>query len=653
MIPMSAPRLWASIAAVSCAAALCGLTSVGVAAAGTLPDGRVYEMVSPPEGFDNETYQPELNDVGIKFSSTWTQFPFQASADGDKVAYVGGPTVGGSESSGWKGGNEYLGTRSAGGTWTQTNITPSASSFIFQAFSSDLSVAFLDGTEPLTALSPGFGEGVVPSYDVLYATGTGSGEYTPVFTVKPPYRTQTGFSSVNVHFPGIFGPTHGGRYEGQIVAFAGASADDSHVLFLANDALTAASEGRPAAEGGSAGNYEKENNLYEAVGGQLRLVNVLPNGTTHANATFGGGVTAGLGDSRFSHVISKDGSRIFWTDMATGHIYMRENGATTVEISPAGKYQTATGNGSMVFFTNGDLYSYEVETAQTNDLTPGEPVEKVVGTSENGEYVYYVTNGGVLKVWHDGASTVITSSPAATAEVTPDGHSIVFTSTDEKLAPISVYDVDTGLVYCASCSGSGTEGVLPVTNKANVYQPRWISADGAHVFFDSNEAFVPQDTNGVLDVYEWDRPGADGCTQSGGCVYLLSGGSSTEASYFADASESGNDAFVVTRAKLLGADDNELYDLYDLRVDGFVPPAPPACTGTGCQGVPGAPPIFATPSSVTFEGVGNFAPRTQVAAAKPKAKHKKKKDKKKGSKKRNKAQATKGHTRSKAKGGRR
>ena len=48
------------------------------------------------------------------------------------------------------------------------------------------------------------------------------------------------------------------------------------------------SEGRPAAEGGSGREFEKENNLYESVNGRLRLVNVFPDGTTHANATFGG-----------------------------------------------------------------------------------------------------------------------------------------------------------------------------------------------------------------------------------------------------------------------------------------------------------------------------------------------------------------------------
>ena len=127
--------------------------------------------------------------------------------------------------------------------------------------------------------------------------------------------------------------------------------------------------------------------------GQLRLVNVLPNGTTHADATFGGLETLANEKLRpiLSHVISADGSRIFWTDLNTDHIYMREDGTKTVEISSEGTYQTATPDGSTVFYTNGDLYAYEVESGHTVDLTPGVTVAQVLGASENGEYVYYLT----------------------------------------------------------------------------------------------------------------------------------------------------------------------------------------------------------------------------------------------------------------------
>jgi hypothetical protein len=32
----------------------------------------------------------------------------------------------------------------------------------------------------------------------------------------------------------------------------------------------------------------------------------------------------------------------------------------------------------------------------------------------------------------------------------------------------------------------------------------WMSGDGEYVFFDTDDALVPQDTNGTQDVYEWE-----------------------------------------------------------------------------------------------------------------------------------------------------
>ena len=624
-----------------------GLAYAGVASANTLPDGRVYEQVTPEEKYGSEVYQPPILYPSATYenesanSTTETQYTFQASADGDGIAYVAAPTVGGNVNQGLNGGNEYLARRSAGG-WTQSVLSPEgAPSSIFQAFSPDLTTAFLHSIEPLSSTAPGFGEALAyyGSYDVLYSMRTTGDEYVPFFSNRPPYRSPNVF--------GTAGPTNGpaagqnigdrASHRGSL-AFEGASGDGSHLLFAANDALTEASEGRPGAEGGNGSEFEKEDNLYESLNDRLRLVNVLPNGTTHINAGFGNGRPL------FSRVISTDGSRIFWTDLSTGHIYVRENGTTTVEVSSAGTYQTATNDGSVVFYTNGDLYAYDVESDKATDLTPGVSVERVVGASEDGKYVYYVTDGGELELWHDGVSTLVQKVVPVAAEVTPDGHSIVFTFTErigfgEYPEHVYVYDADTDTLSCASCTSHGTTGGLPVTNEGNVYQPRWISADGSHVFFVSLEGLVPQDTNETQDVYEWERPGSGECKQSTGCVYLLSGGTSPAHSGFLDASENGNDVFIVTRASLVSNDEDDLYDLYDVRV-GNEPVAPPACTGTGCQGVPSPAPIFATPSSATFEGVGNFAAPGKETKAKTKPK-KKSKPKKKKTKRKSKSKSKK------------
>jgi hypothetical protein len=149
------------------------------------------------------------------------------------------------------------------------------------------------------------------------------------------------------------------------------------------------------------------------------------------------------------------------------------------------------------------------------------------------------------------------------------------------------------------------------------------------VFFDSPDALVPQDTNGLEDVYEFEPEGIGGCassTASGsqvyvkevaghpveGCVGLMSSGTSSAESAFLDASESGDDVFFVTTSKLAGADYDKGYDVYDAHVCSTAVPCPTSvespqpCGESTCKPPPSPQPgIFGTPPSATFEGAGN------------------------------------------------
>jgi hypothetical protein len=243
-----------------------------------------------------------------------------------------------------------------------------------------------------------------------------------------------------------------------------------------------------------------------------------------------------------------------------------------------------------------------------------------------------------------------------TARVTPDGKDVVFDSTEaltgsdnmpvqesdcgftegssttggstfrpEPCKGVYRYDAETAKLTCVSCNPTsapptGGSKIPPGTAIANlqaIYFSRVISENGNRVFFDSSNALSPQDTNGHQDVYEWELLGEGSCTSasvgfsvaSGGCVSLLSGGTGGKDSEFVDASADGSNVFFVTGQQLVSQDTDELADIYDARENGGLPapPSPPVCSGTGCQGVPPAPPIFATPSSVTFSGEGNFA----------------------------------------------
>ncbi len=197
-----------------------------------------------------------------------------------------------------------------------------------------------------------------------------------------------------------------------------------------------------------------------------------------------------------------------------------------------------------------------------------------------------------------------------------------------------LYDASVGGLVCVSCNpsgarpigsarieagtGYGTAGLLApvVAAPAALYQSRALSTDGSRVFFDSTDALVPQDTNGKQDVYEWERDGVGSCRQAGGCIYLLSGGRSSEGSSFVDASANGSDVFFTTRAQLVPQDTDQLVDLYDLRaphepgeqVAFTVPSSPPHCGGEDCRAPyvgSGAPTI---PASATLFGAGNLPP---------------------------------------------
>jgi hypothetical protein len=647
-----------------------------------LADNRAYEMVSPVEKADGNVYVPEF---GTKYTATsgsgvfltspedpTTNYPFQASADGNAVVYLADPLA--AQGNGLTGngeGNQFFAQRSATSGWATTDISPFAKGGSFyQAFSSDLSVGVIADT-----------------FENISSTIT-----------------------LDVHSNGVFSPLFTSAKSDARLSVDGLSSDGSHALFATGAALTP-----------NAPNLGAANNLYDAVSGQLYLVNVLPNGMPDANATFGGKpVMAGQSlYSVYSDVISEDGSRIFWTDLNNHKLYVRENDtmpqsplnakeectvsadACTLQVdathgpeADAGaRYQTASSDGSRVFFTScskltedstavcpggEDLYEYNVTEGTLTDLsvdhqpgdTLGAEVQGVAGASADGSYVYFIADGVLaggatagqpnLYVSDGGAAPAFIATLAGAVEVgpgnssvTPDGRHLLFQSllsltgydnepTNSEACrnrgggpvleairtcnEVFLYDVDRNHLACVSCDPSGAppadashlggnvtesavyeEGEQGTGKEQDTYHPRWMSDDGNRVFFDTGDALVPQDSNGRVDVYEWERGGDGTCQQEEGCVNLISGGISTENSYFVDAGENGGDVFFVTRAQLASQDRNFNVDLYDARVNGgFFPLTASECSGSGCQGVPPAPPIFATPSSVTFNGVGNF-----------------------------------------------
>jgi hypothetical protein len=142
--------------------------------------------------------------------------------------------------------------------------------------------------------------------------------------------------------------------------------------------------------------------------------------------------------------------------------------------------------------------------------------------------------------------------------------------------------------------GGSVPGWVPLAQEGTaLYQPRYLSDEG-RLFFNSPDHLVPAATGVKEKVYEYEPPGVGGCAEQNGCVGLLSRGNSESEeggeheSAFLDASESGNDVFLLTAAKLSPGDIDTNFDVYDARVCNQGPGAssciaPPALGSRGCE----------------------------------------------------------------------
>jgi hypothetical protein len=606
---------------------------------GGLPDGRVYELVSPPQKNGGQVLPAEpsttsCNPVECKPGDAYQHFPMQSSPSGDSIAYEGSPFFSG------KGAvieNEYLSRRSAGG-WGTENLTPglliSKGGQGYKAFSPDLEQGVLEQTAPsLTSDAPS-------AYANLYRQPSGEPESLVPFLSEAPLRN---------HLP--FNRVAGEGSNSLKLTYAGASADLLHVFFEANDALTEAGPFTPEAIDGG----ESKKNLYEWSGSQLRLVNVAP-----GNATTAPGAVFGAPGSRALAAISTDGSRAFWTSEA-GQLYVRIMGEETREINHAAKFLTASADGSEVLLSDGCLYDLATESCE--DLTAGlGGFQGIAGQNDDLSHVYFTdtkvlseeeNSEGVkaqagkpnLYSWEEGETSFVATlrsgdsaawqaTPALRmAEASPNGQWLAFLSNapltgyDNNAGPCGIcseaflYDAATKALTCASCSPANArplgrtvlrliklQPALQTGEVSTLPQPRYLT-DAGRLFFDSQDSLSPADTNGnVEDVYQFEPAGVGNCNRAVGCVTLISAGRGAVDSNFLAMDEDGDNVFFTSRDQLVPADADTLIDLYDARVGGgFASKSqlpPPGC-GEACEPSSGSTQPEQTPSSPGFNGSGN------------------------------------------------
>ncbi len=369
-------------------------TTQAVGSALTLPDGREWEQVSPPN--KHGAYLWGIN----AFNGV-----MEAAADGGAITYnANTPTELEPRASHYRV-TQVFSTRTSGGWSSQDIDTPNnyeagvdlSVGFEYRSFSPDLSRALVEPVGAFTPLSKGEVSEEVPPRATeqteyvrsdFTCQATPATCYTPLVTpANTPPETKIGNQEEE-------DPEYG-----SLVKFDGANPDLSHVVLDSSVSLV---EGAPSRPFGGTG-YEAP--LYEWSGGQLQLVSVLPASEGGGDAPSGalGGLTS---DSELEarNAISSDGARVVWSDGDDKGLYMRDTvRGETVRIGGAGaEFMDASGDDSKVFFLQeGDLYVFEV-TSGTSELLAGNvtrltknaKVQKtVLGSSEDGSYVYFVANG--------------------------------------------------------------------------------------------------------------------------------------------------------------------------------------------------------------------------------------------------------------------
>jgi hypothetical protein len=435
----------------------------------------------------------------------------------------------------------------------------------------------------------------------------------------------------------------------QPAAWLTSTPDGSHVFFSSCEQLT--SDSTAAAPSPGSGCYTPEGSVtragsdlyrYDAASGQLTDLSVDPHpltddscvdeGSSNAPNTPGcganvqgvlgasadgsyvyfvaNGVLAANAGAQGSHASPGDCGN--WTGasahpIGTCNLYLSHDGATTF-IAPL----SAGGSG---------LYSDSINWRPA-DYDGGQIQPKASRVTPDGQTLLFRS--------HEQLTPYDSHSPAcALGGENPDGN----------CAELYRYSAPSGKLSCVSCdpTGAAAKGNADLRSISTEGDPgteapiltRNLSETGDSVFFESPDPLVAGDTNGssgcpqipssdgaqtyaCQDVYEWEASGASSCHSSadgGGCLYLLSTGTSPDPSFFGDASASGDDAFLFTQQPLVGQDADQLQDLYDARVGGGLasqnPPSGTPCSGESCKLPPSSDPSEPSVASVIFSGPGN------------------------------------------------
>jgi WD40 repeat protein len=505
----------------------------------TLPDGRAYEMVSPPEKH-GVSLEGQTEEGGV----------IEAAKEGGGLAYIAtGPIDEDPEGNHSGTYSQLLAKREGPGVWSTEDI----------ATAHDAPRGLLPGhTSEYILFSSDLSRGAIEPF--------GSTPLSPLASNATPYLREPDGSYTPLVYPGnVPAGTAFGEERVNPVEFVTGTGDMRHVLLKTAASLVQGFDNKGQLA------------IYEWNEGTIAPVSILPDGAPSGEE---GEANVGVESRQVRGAISEDGGRVFFEVSGSSHLYMREMklGQTLrIDVAAPGvkepassvaTFQLANSTGSRVLFTDPgkltkdataresrDLYECKIveggkAACELSDLSvdehPGQSADVqgvVIGTSEDGRYVYFAAKGslapgapsggacpkagegqctnvyvadtlsgkkalvavlaeGDLHDWTAAETEVNLGN--LTARVSPDGRYLAFmserpltgydnrdTQSGERDEEVFLYhapedlESEAGTLACASCDGTGQrpegvfdEGVFPglLVDRPRVWEKRWLAA---------------------------------------------------------------------------------------------------------------------------------------------------------------------------------